>query len=165
MNFTQILEQGGVPGVLLTLYFAIVIDTVQPGLPKVWLGIYSFFAVFLLLFVIATIADHISVFLAWDILQEVDSELADVPEEQFYYTRDDKKETVDKHDEHVYQHQIAIIGGLIAIVTLPIILHLRFGWPTSAASIVTIPLIFYFFVYQQVAGLRNTIMLTQKEYE
>ena len=35
MNFTHVLEEGGVPGVLLTLYLAVLIDTFYSGLPQV----------------------------------------------------------------------------------------------------------------------------------
>jgi len=165
MNFTYILEEGGVPGVLLTLYLAVLIDTFYPSLSQVWLGIYSFLGAFLVVFAVAVISDHISVLLAWDILEELDETLKKEDSKRFYFQRENKKDTVDKHDDAVYVNQIAIFGGIIGLFTLPAIFHVRFGWPLSLASLPLVIAVFYFFIYLQVYDLRNTIVLTEREYE
>lgn len=165
MNFTHVLEEGGVPGVLLTLYLAVLIDTFYPGLSQMWLGIYSFLGAFSVVFAIAAISDHISVLLAWDILEEFNEALENEDSKRFYFQRENKKDTVDKHDDAVYVNQIAIFGGIIGVFTLPVIFHFRLGWPLSLASLPLVVAVFYFFIYQQVYDLRNTIMLTEREYE
>lgn len=165
MNFTHVLEEGGVPGVLLTLYLAVLIDTFYSGLPQVWLGIYSFLGAFSVVFAVAAISDHISVLLAWDILEELDETLKNEDSKKFYFQRKNKKNTVDKHDDAVYVNQIAIFGGIIGLFTLPAVFQFRFGWPLSLASLPLVVVVFYLFIYQQVYDLRNTIMLTEREYE
>ena len=165
MNFTHVLEEGGVPGVLLTLYLAVLIDTFYLGLSQVWLGIYSFLGAFSVVFAVAAISDHISVLLAWDILEELDETLKNEDSKRFYFQRETKKDTVDKHDDAVYVNQIAIFGGIIGLFTLPAIFYVRFGWLLSLASLPLVIAVFYFFIYQQVYDLRNTIMLTEREYE
>jgi hypothetical protein len=165
MNFTHVLEEGGVPGVLLTLYLAVLINTFYPSYSQVWLGIYSFLGAFSVVFAVAAISDHISVLLAWDILEELDDTLKKEDTKRFYFQREKKKDTVDKHDNAVYVNQIAIFGGIIGVFTLPVIFHFRLDWPFSLASLPLVVVIFYFFIYQQVYALRNTIMLTEREYE
>lgn len=165
MNFTHVLEEGGVPGVLLTLYLAVLIDTFYPGLSQVWLGIYSFLGAFSIVFSVAAISDHISVLLAWDIIEELDDTFENEDAKRFYYQRKDKKDTVDKHDDTVYVNQIAIFGGIIGLVTLPAIFHFRLSWPLSLVSLPLVVIVFYLFIYQQIYDIRNTIMLTEREYE
>jgi len=165
MNFTHVLEEGGVPGVLLTLYLAVLIDTFYPGLSQVWLGIYAFLSAFSVVFAVASVSDHISVLVAWDILRELDETLESGDSKRFYYQRGDKKDTVDKHDDSVYVNQIAIFAGIIGLFTLPAVFHLRLGWPPALVSIPLVIAIFYFFIYQQIYNIRNTITLTEREYE
>ena len=153
MNFTHVLEEGGVPGVLLTLYIAVLIDTFYPGLSQVWLGIYSFLCAFSVVFAVASVSDHISVLIAWDIIRDLDKTLESEDSKRFYYQREEKKDTVDKHDDSVYVNQIAIFGGIIGILTLPVVFHFRLGWPFALVSIPLVVAIFYFFIYQQIYNI------------
>lgn len=166
MNFSNILQEGGIPGTLLAMYVAVFLDIFYSTLTNVRLGLYAIGTGLVVIFTVAVFTDHFAILFAWDLIEEADKKTNKNDDgERFYIQREEKKDVVDKHDNKVYKSAIAITSGLIVLITLPIGFSIEFGWPLILLSIPIAFFVMYVFIYKQISTMRKAIKMTGMEYE
>ena len=166
MNFSNLLQEGGIPGTLLAMYIAVFLDIYYPTLTNAQLGLYAIGSGLVVIFTVAVFTDHFAVLFAWDLIDEVNEKIAEEDDgERFYAQRTARKDAVDKHDDKVYKSSIAITASIIVLSTIYFLFSTEFGWPLVLLTIPVSLFIMYVFIYKQIISMRKAIKMTGKEYE
>lgn len=166
MNF-GIKEEAGAGGLLLGIYFHVLLEFVPLTIETKTQLILSFTPVVLLLVVLDSLNNSIMVRIAGkDFFDEVHEDLRDeIGDERFYYDHEEKQEKIDELDRKSVRKVFTIITGLILIPTLPLAGFYRYDLAGLIAGSVIALLVYYIFVDLQRQGLRKVIKEVLRLYD